>query len=126
MKKPIAIGIDLGTTYSCVGVYRNNRVEIIQNEQGHSISPSMVSFNEVGRAVGDAARLNMTKNPKNTVYEIKRLIGKKFSDPTVQEDIKLWPFKVVSDPKERAVVSVQEKSLAKTYQPEEISSMILS
>jgi heat shock 70kDa protein 1/2/6/8 len=114
-KKPIAIGIDLGTTYSCVGVYQNNRVEIIQNEQGNSISPSMVSFNEVGRTVGDAARINMTKNPKNTVYEIKRLIGRKFNEPEVQKDIKLWPFKVVSDPKERAVVSIVQNNSAKTY-----------
>ena len=92
----------MGTTYSCVGVYRNNRVEIIQNEQGHSISPSMVSFTEVGRAIGDAAKLTMSKNPKNTVFEIKRLIGKKFSDGDIQEDIKLWPFEVISDLKERA------------------------
>lgn len=85
----------------------------------------MVSFTEVGRAIGDAAKLTMSKNPKNTVFEIKRLIGKKFSDAEIQEDIKLWPFEVVADIKERATVRVKEKGEVKTYQPEQISSMIL-
>jgi len=85
----------------------------------------MVSFTEVGRAIGDAAKLTMSKNPKNTVFEIKRLIGKNFSDVFIQEDIKLWPFEVSSDFKDRAIVRVKEGGVIKTYQPEQISSMIL-
>jgi heat shock protein 1/8 len=85
----------------------------------------MVSFTEVGKAIGDAARLTMSKNPKYTVFEIKRLIGKKFSDEDIQDDIKLWPFKVVSDVDDRALVCVKEKCEVKKYLPEQISSMIL-
>ena len=85
----------------------------------------MVSFTEVGRAIGDTARENMSKNPKNTVFEIKRLIGKNFSDKDIQDDIKLWPFKVVSDLDDRALVCVKEKCEVKKYLPEQISSMIL-
>jgi heat shock 70kDa protein 1/2/6/8 len=91
-KKNKAIGIDLGTTYSCVGVYQNNRVEIISGAQGFNLTPSIVSFNEIGKAIGDSAKSQMAVNPKNTVFDVKRLMGKKFSDKQIQEDIKLWPF----------------------------------
>lgn len=90
------IGIDLGTTYSCVGVFKNGRVEIIQNDQGNRITPSYVAWDpESGeRLIGDAAKNQATVNPSNTVFDIKRLIGRKFHDKTVQADMKLFPFKV--------------------------------
>lgn len=90
------IGIDLGTTYSCVGVFKNGRVEIIQNDQGNRITPSYVAWDpESGeRLIGDAAKNQATVNPSNTIFDIKRLIGRKFHDKTVQADMKLFPFKV--------------------------------
>lgn len=98
------IGIDLGTTYSCVGVFKNGRVEIIQNDQGNRITPSYVAWDgETGeRLIGDAAKNQATVNPENTVFDIKRLIGRKFNDKTVQADMKLLPYKVCAQP---AVVS---------------------
>ena len=92
------IGIDLGTTYSCVGVFKNGRVEIIQNDQGNRITPSYVAWDaESGeRLIGDAAKNQATVNPENTVFDIKRLIGRKFQDKTVQSDMKLLPYKVSS------------------------------
>ena len=121
----VAIGIDLGTTYSCVGVWRNGRVEVIANDQGNRTTPSYVAFTESERLVGDAAKNQASMNPRNTVYDAKRLIGRKFSDKTVQEDIKLWPFQVQSDGNDKPQIKVAYKGDDKVFAPEEISAMVL-
>merc|ERR1712038_612913 len=120
------IGIDLGTTYSCAGVFKNQKVEIIANDQGINTTPSYVAFTEDERLIGDAAKAQVARNPQNTVFDAKRLIGRKFSDKTVQDDIKLWPFKVESGPGERPMVVVKHKGELKKFQAEEISSMVLT
>uniref|UniRef100_A0A914VK99 Uncharacterized protein n=1 Tax=Plectus sambesii TaxID=2011161 RepID=A0A914VK99_9BILA len=120
------IGIDLGTTYSCVGVFKNGRVEIIANDQGNRITPSYVAFSgDAGeRLIGDAAKNQLTINPENTVFDAKRLIGREFSDHTVQGDIKLWPFKVI-DKSNKPFVQVKVGNTDKQFSPEEISAMVL-
>jgi L1 cell adhesion molecule like protein len=120
-----AIGIDLGTTYSCVGVWANDKVEIITNDQGLNTTPSYVAFTEDERLIGDAAKNQTARNPLNTVFDAKRLIGRKFSDASVQSDIKLWPFKVESGPEEKPLIVVQYKGETKKFQAEQISSMVL-
>ena len=120
-----AIGIDLGTTYSCVGIWQNNKVEIIANDQGNRTTPSYVSFNETERLLGDAAKSSSASNPENTVFDAKRLIGRKFDEQTVQSDIKHFPFDVVCDSQNQPVIKVMYKNEEKKFKPEEISSMIL-
>ena len=120
-----AIGIDLGTTYSCVGVYLNDRIDIIANDQGNRTTPSFVAFGEGERLIGDAAKNQVAMNPTNTVFDSKRLIGRKFSDAEVQSDIKHFPFKVI-DKGGKPTIQVEFKGEDKTFQPEEISSMVLT
>lgn len=117
--------VDLGTTYSCVGVWRNGRVEIVPNDQGNRTTPSYVAFTDTERLIGDAAKNQAAMNPKNTIYDAKRLIGRKFSDPVIQEDMKTWPFKVVNDGKDKPQIVVTYKGEEKKYYPEEISAMVL-
>ncbi|XP_073277523.1 heat shock 70 kDa protein-like [Primulina huaijiensis] len=120
-----AIGIDLGTTYSCVGVWVNDRVEIIPNDQGNRTTPSYVAFTDTERLIGDAAKNQVAMNPHNTVFDAKRLIGRRVSDPSVQNDMKLWPFKVVAGPGEKPMIIVAYKGEEKKFSAEEISSMVL-
>ncbi|CAG8631017.1 14602_t:CDS:2, partial [Funneliformis caledonium] len=124
MHKEIAVGIDLGTSYSCVGVWQNERVEIIPNDQGNHTTPSYVAFTETERLIGDAAKNQVNMNPYNTVFSAKRLIGRKFNDQEIQSDMKHWPFKVI-DKNGRPYIQVEYKYEKKDFTPEEISSMIL-
>uniref|UniRef100_A0A7S3E1M8 Uncharacterized protein n=1 Tax=Chloropicon laureae TaxID=464258 RepID=A0A7S3E1M8_9CHLO len=119
------IGIDLGTTYSCVGVYKNGRVEIIANEQGNRITPSYVAFSDDERLIGDAAKNQATTNPDRTIYDVKRLIGREFSDKTVQKDKKLLSFDIVEKDKKPYVSTKVQSGDVKVFSPEEISAMIL-
>jgi len=119
------VGIDLGTTYSCVGVWQNDRVEIIANDQGNRTTPSYVAFTDSERLIGDAAKNQVAMNPTNTVFDAKRLIGRKFSDSVIQHDIKLWPFTVKAGPAEKPLIEVDYKGERKTFAAEEISSMVL-
>jgi len=119
------IGIDLGTTYSCVGVWQNDKVEIIANDQGLNTTPSYVAFTEEERLIGDAAKAQVARNPTNTIFDAKRLIGRKFADKDVQADAKLWPFKVESGASDKPMIVVQYKGEEKKFQAEEISSMVL-
>jgi len=119
------VGIDLGTTYSCVGVYKNGKVEIIANDQGNRITPSWVAFTDEERLVGDSAKNQAAINPENTVFDIKRLIGRKYGDSTVQHDKKLLPYDIV-DKQGKPYVQVLFKKEKKTYSPEEVSAMVLT
>ncbi|BGP56920.1 hypothetical protein JCM8202_000875 [Rhodotorula sphaerocarpa] len=119
-----AVGIDLGTTYSCVGVWQNDRVEIIANDQGNRTTPSYVAFTDTERLIGDAAKNQVAMNPHNTVFDAKRLIGRKFADAEVQADMKHWPFKIV-DKATKPVIEVEYKGESKQFTPEEVSSMVL-
>jgi L1 cell adhesion molecule like protein len=123
--KAPAVGIDLGTTYSCVGVFQHGKVEIIANDQGNRTTPSYVAFTDTERLIGDAAKNQVAMNPTNTIFDAKRLIGRKFDDATVQADMKHWPFEVISaDGKPK--IEVMYKDEKKSFFPEEISSMVLT
>ncbi|KAI7876184.1 70 kDa heat shock protein 3 [Lichtheimia hyalospora FSU 10163] len=124
MSEGKSVGIDLGTTYSCVGVWQNDRVEIIANDQGNRTTPSYVAFTDSERLIGDAAKNQVAMNPFNTVFDAKRLIGRRFADSEVQADMKHWPFKIV-DKATLPVIQVEYKGETKTFTPEEISSMVL-
>ncbi|KAJ5539222.1 hypothetical protein N7513_007554 [Penicillium frequentans] len=120
-----AVGIDLGTTYSCVGVFRDDRIEIIANDQGNRTTPSFVAFTDTERLIGDAAKNQVAMNPHNTVFDAKRLIGRRFTDAEVQADMKHWPFKII-EKETKPVIEVEFKGEAKQFTPEEVSSMILT
>jgi len=120
-----AIGIDLGTTYSCVGIWQHDRVEIIANDQGNRTTPSYVAFTDQERLIGDAAKNQVAMNPYNTVFDAKRLIGRKFSDPSLQADCKHFPFKVVQVDQDKVNIEIEFKGEKKRFSPEEISAMIL-
>lgn len=121
------IGIDLGTTYSCVGVYREGRVELIANDQGNRFTPSYVAFtNEGERLIGDSAKNQLTSNPTNTIFDAKRLIGRMYSDKDVQSDKKFFPFKVVEKGQKPHVDVEVDDGKRETFTPEEISAMVLT
>jgi len=129
LKMPVkiapAIGIDLGTTYSCVGVFQHGKVEIIANDQGNRTTLSYVAFNDTERLIGDAAKNQAALNPSHTIFDAKRLVGRKFDDPTVQSDRKNWPFQVINE-SGKPKIRVQSKGSWKTFSPEQISSMVLT
>lgn len=120
------IGIDLGTTYSCVGVWKDGKVEIIANDQGERTTPSWVAFNESERIVGLGAKAQAAHNAQNTVFDSKRMLGRNFDDVAIQTDIKHWPFKVIKGPNNKPIIKVQYKGKGKEFKPEEISAMVLS
>ncbi|KAM5556344.1 heat shock cognate 70 kDa protein [Rosa sericea] len=124
-KEGHAIGIDLGTTYSCVAVWKHDHVEVIVNEQGNRMTPSYVAFTDTERLIGDAAYNQVIRNPANSIFDAKRLIGRRFSDAFVQSDIKLWPFKVIEGPADKPMIVVTQKGEEKQFAAEEISSMVL-
>jgi len=125
MGKKTAIGIDLGTTYSCVGVFQHGKVEIIANDQGNRTTPSYVAFTDSERLIGDAAKNQVAMNPTNTIFDAKRLIGRQYQDSAVQADMKHWPFKV-SNAGGKPRLEVEYKSEEKSFTPEEISAMVLT
>ncbi|XP_047983901.1 heat shock cognate 70 kDa protein-like [Salvia hispanica] len=120
------IGIDLGTTYSCVAAWKHDRIEIIPNDQGNRTTLSYVAFTATERLIGDAAKNQVANNPINTIYDAKRLIGRNFSDPTVQSDMICWPFKVIPVDADKPMIVVTYKGEEKQFTAEEISSMVLT
>ena len=120
----VAIGIDLGTTYSCVGVWKNGQCEIIANDQGMRTTPSYVAFTDNERLIGNAAKNQASQNPENTIFDAKRLIGRVFNDSATQSDIKHFPFNVI-DKNNKPIIQANYKGELKDFQPEEISSMVL-
>jgi L1 cell adhesion molecule like protein len=124
-KTTTAVGIDLGTTYSCVAVWRNDTVEIIPNDQGNRTTPSWVAFTPSERLIGDAAKAQGNLNPENSLFDSKRMIGRRFTDEEVQNDIKSWPFKVIAQG-EKPMYQVKYRGETKYFSPEEISSMVLT
>ncbi|CAL5352970.1 unnamed protein product [Camellia sinensis] len=120
-----AIGIDLGTTYSRVGVSQHDRVEIIANDQGNRMTPSYVAFTDTEHLIGDAAKNQVAMNPTNTIFDAKRLIGRRYSDASVQSNIKLWLFKIIAGPGDKPMIVVSYKGEEKQFAAEEISSMVL-
>merc|ERR1711966_327588 len=119
-----SVGIDLGTTYSCVGVWQNDRVEIIANDQGNRTTPSYVAFTESERLIGEAAKNQAALNPTNTIFDAKRLIGRSINDSVIQNDLKMWPFSVKGKDG-KCYINATYKDENKEFQPEEISSMVL-
>ena len=118
-----AIGIDLGTTYSCVGVFKNGVCEIIANDQGERTTPSWVAFTDVEKLVGQSAKAQAAQNTRNTIYDAKRLIGRKFTDPIVQSDLKHLSFNVIADADDKPIIQLENGT---TYYPEQISAMVLT
>jgi L1 cell adhesion molecule like protein len=121
----VAIGIDLGTTFSCVGIYKDGKVEIIANDQGNRTTPSYVAFTETERLIGDAAKNQTASNPQNTIFDSKRLIGRHYDDSVVKSDMKHWSFTVTKGDGNKPLIQVEYKKETKTFTPEEISSMVL-
>ena len=121
LKSKLAIGIDLGTTYSCIGVWRNKKVEIISNPFNNNTTPSMIAFTDKKILIGDGAKNRITKNYQNTVYDVKRLIGRNFNDKEVQEDMKYYTFDLEKDEKNKPIININNKK----YYPEELSALIL-
>jgi L1 cell adhesion molecule like protein len=119
------IGIDLGTTYSCVGVWQNDRVEIIASDTGNRTVPSMVTFSDTERLIGDASKSAAATHPRATIFDAKRMIGREFTDPVLQKDLKHFPYDVVNDGKNRPQIVVDTKDGQKKFYPEEISAMVL-
>ena len=119
----LSVGIDLGTTYSCVGIWQNDRVEIIANDQGQRTTPSYVAFTDSERLIGDAAKNQVAMNPENTVFDAKRMIGRKFNE--IKNELRHWPFKVTSGTQDKPVIEVNYMKEVKQFSPEEISSMVL-
>ena len=120
----VAIGIDLGTTYSCVGVWKDGQCEIIANDQGMRTTPSYVAFTDSERLIGNAAKNQASQNPENTIYDAKRLLGRVYSDPTTQSDLKHFTFNVIAK-EDKPIIQANYKGELKDFQPEEISSMVL-
>jgi heat shock protein 1/8 len=122
----LSIGIDLGTTYSCVAAWLNNHVEIIPNDQGNRTTPSYVAFTETERLIGDGAKMQIGRNPMNTIFDAKRFIGRRFDDETVKKDMTLMPVKITADSNNKPKFDIEAYGEQKSFYPEEISAMLLT